>query len=68
MEAMGFDGEALATCQEWTKTSSCRLQLESSVACKFKNKVVRDVESATKHVTEVCLNLTPPLESDDVPG
>lgn len=57
LEAMGLTPEGLAKLQEWNKNKAVTLELSSVDKCTFVKETKRDVESATKHVTEVSVGL-----------
>lgn len=52
LEAAGLSAAQLARLKEWSASRSVTLRLRGLETCTFDKKVVREVESATKHVGE----------------
>eukprot|EP01064_Diplonema_japonicum_P021011 TRINITY_DN3055_c0_g1_i1.p1 TRINITY_DN3055_c0_g1~~TRINITY_DN3055_c0_g1_i1.p1 ORF type:complete len:924 (+),score=285.24 TRINITY_DN3055_c0_g1_i1:65-2773(+) len=53
LERIGLTQDGLKQLKEWSKTKSVTLRLKATETCKFKEKKTREVEAATKNVTEV---------------
>ncbi len=50
LDLLGLTQKQLAQLKEWSKTRSVTLRFKAEEKCKFLRKVVREVESDTKHV------------------
>lgn len=52
LSVLGLDDNHLRQLCAWAAGSAVSLRFQSKETCKFERKVIRDVESPTKHVTE----------------
>jgi len=55
LEELGVNAAALKQMREWGKTRTVTLRFSAEQRCAFDREVKREVESATKHVTETTL-------------
>ena len=53
LEQLGVTPELVKKFKEWSRTRSVTLRFSGEERCVFDRKVEREVESATKHVTEI---------------
>ena len=53
LENLGVTPEIVKKLKEWSKTRSVTLQFSAEERCNFDREVTREVESPTKHVTEI---------------
>jgi len=55
LEELGVTAAALKQMREWAKTRTVSLRFSAEQRCAFDREVKREVESATKHVTETTM-------------
>jgi len=53
MELLGLDMKSLQQLKQWSASRTITLRLKAEERCTFDREITKDVESATKHVTEV---------------
>lgn len=61
LESIGLTEKQFAQLKEWNKSRSVTLRLKAEEKCKFLRKVVREVQSDTKSVSDAFLSILAPI-------